>query len=63
MRLVQQEGLRLAAKETACMIRSEGDPAMPSVETLRTLVRDEIIQRGEEGADTAGFKERWQEAR
>jgi ADP-ribosylglycohydrolase len=36
---------------------------MPSVETLRTLVRDEIIQRGEEGADTAGFVERWQEAR
>ncbi|MCS7064864.1 MAG: ADP-ribosylglycohydrolase family protein, partial [Fimbriimonadales bacterium] len=30
--------------------------------TLRQLVRDEITQRTEEGADTAGFLERWQAA-
>lgn len=35
---------------------------MPSLETLRHLIRDEIVQRGEEGADTSGMMERWQEA-
>lgn len=35
---------------------------MPSLQTLRQLVHDEIIQRGEEGADTTGYLERWQEA-
>jgi len=36
---------------------------MPSLNTLRQLMRDEITQRTEEGADTAGFLERWQTAR
>lgn len=36
---------------------------MPSLETLRALVRDEIVQRGEEGTDTTGYMERWQEAK
>lgn len=35
---------------------------MPSTETLRYLVRDETVQRGEEGADTTGYAERWEEA-
>jgi len=36
---------------------------MPSTETLRALVHDEIVQRAEEGADTTGFMERWQQAK
>ncbi|MDW8290379.1 MAG: ADP-ribosylglycohydrolase family protein [Armatimonadota bacterium] len=36
---------------------------MPSYETLRALVRDEIVQRGEEGADTSSFLARWEEAK
>ncbi len=35
---------------------------MPSYETLRMLVREEITQRGEEGADITGFLERWEAA-
>lgn len=34
---------------------------MPSFETLRHLVRDEIIQRGEEGADTTDYIQRWEQ--
>jgi len=33
---------------------------MPSFSTLKQLVRDEINQRTEEGAQTTGFLERWQ---
>ncbi|MEN3001633.1 MAG: ADP-ribosylglycohydrolase family protein [Armatimonadota bacterium] len=35
---------------------------MLSISTLRQLVRDEIVQRREEGADTQGFSERWEQA-
>ncbi len=35
---------------------------MPSLDSLRQLVREEIIQRSEEGADTTGALERWEQA-
>lgn len=35
---------------------------MPSLNTLRILVHDEILQRSEEGADTTDFLTRWQQA-
>lgn len=46
---------------------ADGNPLleakMPSLSTLRYLVKDEIIQRSEEGAEAAGFMERWEQAR
>lgn len=35
---------------------------MPGWTNLRDLVKEEIIQRSEEGCDTAGFHERWEAA-
>lgn len=36
---------------------------MPSIETLKNLVREEIVQRREEGCDVAGQVERWEALR